>query len=76
MLEIVAYIAVFLVSLTLLLVIHESGHFFVAKKAGVRVQEFGIGFPPRLWGFRYGETVYSLNLIPFGAFVRKSQRHA
>jgi regulator of sigma E protease len=70
MFEVVAYIAIFLVSLTVLLVIHESGHFFVAKMAGVKVQEFGIGFPPRLWGFRYGETVYSLNLIPFGAFVR------
>ena len=52
-----------------LLVLHEFGHFITAKKCGVEVQEFGVGYPPRLFGKKIGDTVYSLNLIPFGAFV-------
>lgn len=58
------------VSLVGLMVIHEFGHFILAKKFGTKVEEFGIGYPPRLFGKKIGETVYSLNLIPFGAFVR------
>jgi len=57
-------------SLITLLAIHEFGHFFVAKKFGVRVEEFGIGYPPRLFKKEYRGTIYSLNLLPFGAFVR------
>lgn len=57
-------------SLIGLIVLHEFGHFIVAKKFGVKVEEFGIGFPPRLFGKKIGETVYSLNLLPFGAFVK------
>jgi len=53
-----------------LLILHEWGHFIVAKKLGVRVEEFGLGYPPRLISRKWGETVYSLNLLPFGAFVR------
>lgn len=53
-----------------LIVLHEFGHFILAKKFGVPVDEFGIGYPPRLFGRKIGDTVYSLNLIPFGAFVR------
>jgi regulator of sigma E protease len=53
-----------------LLVIHEFGHFILAKKFGVKVEEFGIGYPPRLLGKKIGQTLYSLNLLPFGAFVR------
>lgn len=53
-----------------LILVHELGHFFAAKLSGVRVEEFGIGFPPRLLAFRRGETVYSLNSILFGGFVR------
>jgi regulator of sigma E protease len=49
---------------------HEAGHFIASKRAGVLVEEFGIGFPPRLIGFKRGQTIYSLNLIPIGAFVR------
>lgn len=56
--------------LSFLLLVHELGHYLVAKKAGVKVEEFGFGFPPRLIARRWGETEYSLNLIPFGAFVR------
>jgi len=53
-----------------LLVLHEFGHFIIAKRFGVKVEEFGIGYPPRLFGKKVGETLYSLNLIPFGAFVK------
>jgi len=53
-----------------LVVIHELGHFFAAKKAGVLVEEFGVGFPPRLFSFKKGETEYSLNALPLGGFVK------
>ncbi len=59
-----------LLSLVALMVIHEFGHFIIAKKFGVRVDEFGIGYPPRLFGKKFGETLYSINLLPLGAFVR------
>jgi len=58
------------ISLISLLILHEFGHFILAKKFGVEVEEFGIGYPPRLIGKKIGETIYSLNLLPFGAFVR------
>jgi len=58
------------VSLIGLIVLHEFGHFILAKRFGVKVEEFGIGYPPRIWGKKFGETVYSLNLLPFGAFVK------
>jgi regulator of sigma E protease len=58
------------ISLIALIIIHELGHFLAAKKLGVKVEEFGLGFPPRLWGKKVGETLYSINLIPFGGFVR------
>ncbi|RMD60259.1 hypothetical protein D6833_10055 [Candidatus Parcubacteria bacterium] len=54
----------------LLILGHEAGHFLAAKLAGLRVYEFGIGFPPRLWAKKIGETEYSVNLLPFGGFVR------
>ncbi len=57
-------------SIISLLVLHEFGHFIVAKKFGVKVDEFGIGYPPRLFGKKIGETLYSVNLLPFGAFVK------
>lgn len=52
------------------MIIHEFGHFIIAKKFGVRVDEFGIGYPPRIYGKKIGETIYSINWIPLGAFVR------
>jgi len=58
------------ISLIGLTVIHELGHFILAKRFGVKVEEFGIGYPPRLFGKKFGETIYSLNLLPFGAFVK------
>ncbi|MCD6233129.1 site-2 protease family protein [bacterium] len=53
-----------------LLILHELGHFLIAKKFGVKVEEFGVGYPPRIFGKKWGETLYSLNLLPFGAFVK------
>jgi len=58
------------ISLMIVIILHELGHFVLAKKFGVRVDEFGVGFPPRLFGKKFGETLYSVNLLPFGAFVR------
>lgn len=52
------------------MLVHEFGHFYAAKRSGVRVDEFGLGFPPRLWGKEYGGTLYSINAIPFGGFVK------
>lgn len=53
-----------------LVILHELGHYFTAKLAGVRVEEFGIGLPPRIRGKRFGETLYSINWLPIGGFVR------
>ena len=63
-------ILVFIIILGLLVFVHELGHFIMAKRAGMRVDEFGFGFPPRLFGIRRGETIYSINLIPLGGFVK------
>jgi len=62
--------AIFIAVLAVLILVHELGHFIAAKRAGIKVEEFGIGFPPRLYGKKRGETVYSINLIPLGGFVR------
>ena len=56
--------------LVVLIVFHELGHFVAAKALGVRVLEFGLGYPPRLFGVQRGETLYSINLVPLGGFVR------
>ena len=56
--------------LAFLVFVHELGHFLTAKRFGIKVLEFGFGFPPRLFGVRYGETIYSINAIPLGGFVR------
>ncbi len=63
-------ILVFILILALIVLIHEFGHFIAAKKNKVLVEEFGFGFPPRLLSVKKGETVYSLNLIPLGGFVK------
>ena len=57
-------------SLIALMIIHEFGHFIIAKKFGVRVEEFGIGYPPRMFGKKFGDTIYSINWVPLGAFVK------
>jgi regulator of sigma E protease len=63
-------IIIFLVILTVLVFVHELGHFLTAKKSGVRVDEFAIGFPPTLFSKKVGETTYKLNIIPFGGYVK------
>jgi len=63
-------IILFIVALFVAMCLHELGHFITAKRAGVKVEEFGIGIPPRLLGIKRGETIYSLNAIPIGAFVK------
>ena len=66
----VGSILVFLLVLSILIVVHELGHFIVARRLGIMVEEFGFGLPPRIFGKKIGETVYSINLLPFGGFVR------
>jgi regulator of sigma E protease len=63
-------IILFIVALFVAMCLHELGHFIASKRAGVKVEEFGIGIPPRLFGIKRGETIYSLNAIPIGAFVK------
>lgn len=58
------------IGLSILILVHELGHFLVAKFFGIKVEEFGLGFPPRIFGHKIGETLYSINLLPFGGFVR------
>ena len=53
-----------------LVVVHEAGHFAMAKKVGVRVLRFSVGYPPKLFGFRRGETEYSIGATPFGGYVK------
>jgi regulator of sigma E protease len=53
-----------------LIVVHETGHYVVAKLTGVRVMEAGLGYPPRIWGKEFRGTIYSINAIPLGGFVR------
>src|SRR3989304_8133280 len=65
-------IIVFIIVFSVLILIHEFGHFYAARRSGVKVEEFGIGLPPRmkgLWKDKMG-TLYSINWIPFGGFVR------
>lgn len=66
LLTIIAFVIIF----SIIVLIHELGHFWAAKRNGVKVEEFGFGLPPKIWGIKRGETVYSINLLPFGGFVR------
>lgn len=70
MIDFILTAVVFVLIFSALVLIHEFGHFFVARKAGIKVEEFGFGLPPRIWGKKRGETLYSINAIPFGGFVR------
>lgn len=63
-------ILVFILILSVLVLVHEAGHFLTAKKLGIKVEEFGFGFPPRAWSKKLGETIYSLNWLPLGGFVK------
>jgi regulator of sigma E protease len=68
--EVLGTIAAFIGILVVLVLVHELGHFLVAKRAGITVEEFGIGFPPRISSVMYRGTRYSLNWIPLGGFVK------
>ncbi len=63
-------VILFIIIIAILVFVHELGHFVVAKWRGIRVDEFAIGFPPRIFSFKYGETVYAINCIPFGGYVK------
>lgn len=65
-LAIVGFILIF----SLVVLVHELGHYYFARKAGVKVEEFGFGLPPRIWGKKKGDMIISINWIPFGGFVR------
>src|SRR5881275_1399804 len=56
--------------LSIMMFVHELGHFVTARLFGITVLEFGFGLPPRIWGFKRNGVVYSINWIPFGAFVK------
>ena len=61
---------IFIFALSVLVLVHEWGHFIAARKTGVRVEEFGLGLPPRIVGKKIGETLYSLNWLPIGGFCK------
>ncbi len=63
-------VVLFLIILAILIFVHELGHFTAAKLFGIRVDEFAIGFPPKVFSWTRGETKYALNLIPFGGYVK------
>lgn len=63
-------VIIFLLILAAIIFVHEFGHFIAAKLSGVRVDEFAIGFPPRIFSVKKGGTNYSINLIPFGGYVK------
>lgn len=65
-----SYIIIFILVLSFSVLIHEFGHFITAKRSGMKVEEFGIGYPPKIFGKKFGETIYSINAIPFGGFVK------
>ena len=63
-------VLLFLVGLGAVIFVHELGHFTVAKAVGIRVDQFALGFGPRVFGFKRGETDYRINLIPMGGYVK------
>jgi regulator of sigma E protease len=63
-------IILFIIVIAVLIFVHELGHFLIAKWSGIRVDEFALGFPPKIWSKQVGETKYSLNVVPFGGYVK------
>lgn len=63
-------ILIFIIALSVLVLVHEFGHFFAAKKTGVKVEEFGLGLPPRIIGKKIKGTIFSLNWLPIGGFCK------
>ena len=68
--DVIGTVAAFIAILVVLVLVHELGHYISAKRAGITVEEFGIGFPPRIASVTWHGTRYSLNWIPLGGFVR------
>ena len=71
-LDIIVMVGQLILALSILVGVHEAGHLLAAKMFGMRVEQFSIGFPPKIFGFKYGETVYSIGSIPLGGFVKIS----
>src|SRR5690349_10923259 len=65
-------LAQLLLSISILVAVHEMGHLLAAKYFGMRVEQFSIGFPPKIWSFRKGETEYAISAIPLGGYVKIS----
>lgn len=70
--ELLQTIAIFAASLSILVFIHELGHFLAARLFGMRVEKFSVGFPPKVWGFKKGETEYQIGATPLGGYVKIS----
>ena len=66
----IIYFIIVIAGLSALIVVHELGHFFVARYFGLWIQEFGFGIPPRMYGKKIGETLVTLNWLPIGGFVK------
>jgi len=66
------YLWPFIIVIGLIIFVHELGHFLAAKFSGVRVEEFSLGFPPKMFGFKWGETEYRIAWIPLGGYVKMS----
>ena len=60
------------VEISILVAVHEMGHLLAAKYFGMRVEQFSIGFPPKIWSFKKGETEYAISAIPLGGYVKIS----
>src|SRR5438034_1227102 len=63
-------VVLFIIAILLVVLVHESGHFFTAKAFKIKVEEFFVGFGPRIWATRRGETEYGVKALPFGGYVR------
>ena len=70
MLDFLGTIVSFIIALGILVFVHELGHFLVAKRAGIRVERFSLGYPPKMVGFTWGETEYCISWVPFGGYVK------
>jgi regulator of sigma E protease len=70
MLDFLSTMVSFIIALGILVFVHELGHFLVAKRAGIRVERFSLGYPPKMIGFTWGETEYCISWVPFGGYVK------
>ncbi len=71
-LDVIVMVGQLILALSILVGVHEAGHLIAAKLFGMRVEQFSIGFPPKIFGFKYRDTVYSIGAIPLGGFVKIS----